>query len=147
MNGSRWCWLWPPGGAVGWTSRPGSPCATESSDLRFEYVLLPLTVVLAQVLAVAGLGGVKWEVSGVFNLVFLAVAAAWMAQGCREGELRPTVLGSLLLAALTAARYFDLFESLALRGVIFLTVGGLLFAEGILFRRARQRVQPKEVAL
>jgi len=134
-------------GAVAWPWRPGTPSATRPQDCRFEYVLLPLTVILAQVLAVAGLGGVKWEVAGVFNLVFLAVAAAWMARGCREGELRPTVLGSLLLAALTAARYFDLFESLALRGVIFLTVGGLLFAEGILFRRARQRVQPKEVSL
>ena len=134
-------------GGVGWLWRPGAPPAAAGEDRRLEYVLLPLTIILAQVLAVAGLGGVKWEVAGVFNLVFLAVAVAWMARGCRAGELRPTVLGSLLLAALTAARYFDLFESLALRGVIFLTVGGLLFGEGILFRRARQRVPPKEVGL
>jgi uncharacterized integral membrane protein len=77
--------------------------------------------------------------------VFLAVAAAWMGRGCREGQLRPTILGSLLLVALVAARYFDLFESLAVRGFVFLAVGGLLIAEGFLFRRTRQRLQNAEV--
>ena len=87
----------------------------------------------------------KWPVAGIFNLVFLALATAWMARGCREGLLRPTILGSLLLVGLTTARYFDLFESLAVRGLIFLLVGGLLFTEGILFRHARRRAQMLEV--
>ena len=86
----------------------------------------------------------KWPVAGIFNLVFLALATAWMARGCREGLLRPTILGSLLLVGLTTARYFDLFESLAVRGLIFLLVGGLLFTEGILFRHARRRAQMLE---
>jgi hypothetical protein len=50
----------------------------------------------------------------------------------------------LLLVALISARYFDLFESLAIRGLIFLLVGGLLFAEGILFRRARRLARTAE---
>ena len=108
--------------------------------------LLPLTALLCQILALARLTGYKWEVASVFNLVFLAAAAAWMGRGCREGALRPTLLGSLLLVALVAARYFDLFESLAARGLVFLIVGGLLIAEGIVFRRARQRLQPTEAA-
>jgi hypothetical protein len=110
-------------------------------DIGLEQWLLPLTAVLSQVLAVAGLSvgpDCAWLVAGAFNLVFLAVAARWMARGCREGTMRPTILGSLLLVALVAARYFDLFENLATRGVVFLVVGGILFAEGFFYRRARQ---------
>jgi len=40
------------------------------------------------------------------------------------------------------ARYFDLFENLVVRGLIFLTVGALLFVEGALFKRARRRAEP-----
>ena len=113
-----------------------------------EQWLLPLTALFCQVLAVAFplMRDGKLEtgdvaVAGIFNLVFLAVAGTWMARGCREGELRPVILGSLLLVALVAARYFDLFESLALRGVVFLIVGGVLFAEGFFYRRASQRTE------
>jgi hypothetical protein len=135
-----WC-------AVGWPWRPGAPREGRPRDCNFEDWLIPLTALLCQILAMARLTGSKWEVAGVFNLVFLALAAAWMGRGCREGLLRPTLLGSLLLVALVAARYFDLFESLAVRGMIFLTVGGLLIAEGILFRRTRQRLQNAEARL
>ncbi|HZP59386.1 MAG TPA: hypothetical protein VFB27_03605, partial [Opitutaceae bacterium] len=75
----------------------------------------------------------------IFNLIFLSVALMWMVRGCREGRLRPTVLGSLLFAALVWARYFDLFESLAVRGLVFILLGGVLFAEGFYYRRMRQR--------
>jgi len=61
-----------------------------------------------------------------------------MARGSHEASLRHTVLGSVLLSALAFARYFDLFESLMVRGLVFLVVGAALFAEGILFRRARR---------
>jgi len=53
------------------------------------------------------LTGYKWEVAGVFNLVVLAAGGpAWMGRGCREGLLRPTLLGSLLLVRWWPARYF-----------------------------------------
>ena len=61
-----------------------------------------------------------------------------MVRGCRAGGLRETVLGSLLLAAVVLARYFDLFDSLAARGLAFLVLGGLLFAEGFFYRRRRR---------
>ena len=115
-----------------------------------EQWLLPLTAILSQSLAAAWpqMGDAWLETSdvaiaGIFNLIFLAVAGMWMARGCREGELRPVILGSLLLVALVAARYFDLFESLALRGLIFLIVGGVLFAEGFFYRRASQRTNQR----
>jgi hypothetical protein len=80
-----------------------------------------------------------WAPAAVFNLVFLAHAAALMAQGCRTGEMRPTVMGCLMLSALALARYFDLFDSLVARGVVFVVVGAIIFAEGILASRARAR--------
>jgi hypothetical protein len=43
------------------------------------------------------------------------------------------------------ARYLDLFQSLAWRGLVFLIVGSTLFAEGFFYRRARQRDQREEV--
>jgi uncharacterized membrane protein len=132
-------------GGVGWAFRPGTTRGRRPQDCSFELWLLPLTAIVCQVFAVAGIADEKWPVAGVFNLVFLALAATWMARGCREGLLRPTILGSLLLVGLTTARYFDLFESLAVRGLIFLMVGGLLFTEGILFRHARRRAQMPEV--
>jgi predicted membrane channel-forming protein YqfA (hemolysin III family) len=77
-------------------------------------------------------------VSLVFNLVCFGVAVMWMLRGCRDGSLRETVRGSLLLAAVVLARYFDLFESLAMRGLVFLVLGGLLVGEGFYYRRLRR---------
>lgn len=107
--------------------------------------LLPLTAILVQVVCVGQIYRLEWLIAGPFNLAFLALSAAWMSRGCRRGLLRPTVLGSLMFAALATARYFDLFESLLMRGVVFLVVGGVLFAEGILFLRARRRARDAEV--
>jgi uncharacterized membrane-anchored protein len=117
--------------AWAWTAIAARRRRAEAGPLATEEWLLPLSAVLAQVLALApplagggisDTGGVA--VAGIFNLVLLAIAGTWMARGCRAGELKPVVLGSLLLILLVAARYFDLFESLALRGVVFLAVGG-----------------------
>jgi uncharacterized membrane protein len=105
-----------------------------------EAYLLPLTAIVSQFLAVTLPTADRSALAGIFNLVFLAIAAMWMARGCREGELKPTILGSLLLVALVLARYFDLFDNLAARGAVFLVVGGVLFAEGFFYRRARQRL-------
>jgi uncharacterized membrane protein len=113
--------------------------------LRPEHWLLPLTCVLCQVIAGLHYTEGKWWVAGAFNLVFLAIAAAWIARGCRQGVVAPLVLGSVLLIALTTARFFDLFDSLAMRGVAFLLVGAVLATEGFFFRKAHKRIQ-KEVA-
>lgn len=109
-----------------------------------EEWLVPLTVILLHIVCVSQLYREEWLVAGVFNLVFLALAAAWMGRGCRGGLVGPTVLGSLLFTALAIARYFDLFDSLLVRGLVFLAVGGVLFAEGILFMRARRRARTQE---
>jgi len=109
-----------------------------------EEWLVPLTVVLLHIVCVTESYRQEWVVAGVFNLVFLALAAMWMGRGCRSGLVGPTVLGSLLFVALAVARYFDLFESLLVRGLMFLLVGAVLFAEGLLFTRARRRAKKPE---
>ncbi len=123
------------------------PTSDESEPLASwgENWLLPLTAVLVQVVCVSHLYRLEWLIAGPFNLAFLALSVAWMGRGCRQGRVRPTVLGSLMFAALAIARYFDLFESLLARGLIFLLVGAVLFAEGILFMRARRRTRSEEV--
>ncbi len=134
---------------VVWTMRRARLPVWGSGGERW---LLPLVAVLAQVLALAMASVTDfqmfgaWGVAGIFNLVALAVAVAWMAEGSRTGRLKPTLLGSLVLVALVAARYFDLFESLATRGLAFLVVGGVLFAEGFFYRRSRQRQEPAKEA-
>lgn len=124
---------------LAWLARPGAPPERRPFAGRFEYWLLPLTALGAQVAAATGTSEEGWLTAGIFNLVFLALAATWMGRGCREGALRPTVLGSGLLVALVVARYFDLFESLLARGLVFLMLGGILFAEGLFYRRARRQ--------
>lgn len=119
-------------------SRASGP---KPADCPYEIWLVPVTVISCQVLSLFELHEENWLIAGVFNLVFLALTAAWMARGCREGSLRHTVLGSLMLGVLALARYFDLFDNLVARGVVFLLVGAALFVEGILFSRAKRQAK------
>jgi len=90
--------------------------------------------------ALPRLNRVKWEVGRRVQPGVLARGGAWMGRGCREGLLRPTLAGSLLLGGVCAARYFDLLDSLAVRGVVLLTVGAVLIAEAFCSVAPRQRV-------
>jgi uncharacterized membrane protein len=110
----------------------------ESARVPWEEWLCPIGLLYCTLLGATGTTHETLFVSLVFNLILLGVATMWMVRGCREGLLRETVLGSVLLAALVLARYFDLFDSLAARGLAFLLLGGLLFAEGFFYRRMRQ---------
>lgn len=112
--------------------------------VRTEEWLCPLALVYAQLAAFAGEALDARFVSVVFNLVALCVASAWMVRGCREQRLRPVVLGSVLLSLVVFARYFDLFESLAVRGMVFIGLGAVLFAEGFFYRRARGAMEAGE---
>ncbi len=78
-----------------------------------------------------------------FNLFLLGLAAAWMWRGSRTGALRQTVLGLVLLSAVVLARYFDLFQSLAARGLAFVVLGVVLLSVVFLRRRARSAPPPQ----
>lgn len=106
--------------------------------VKTEEWLCPIALLYCQGIALAGSSSDAGVVAVVFNFVCLGIACMWMVRGCRTGGLANVVLGSLFFAALVFARYFDLFESLALRGLVFLVVGGVLFAEGFFYRRLRR---------
>lgn len=109
-----------------------------ANAVKTEEWLCPIALLYCQGIAAVGTPADAGFVAAVFNFVCLGIACMWMVRGCRTGELRSVILGSLLFAALAFARYFDLFESLAWRGLTFLIVGGVLFAEGFFYRRLRQ---------
>lgn len=117
---------------LAWRARSG-----RSPAIPREEWLCPVALLYVQGLGIFDRSDAGF-VAVVFNLICVAIAAAWMVRGCREGRLRPTVLGSLLLSAVMLARYFDLFDSLALRGLAFLVLGGVLFAEGFYYRHLRR---------
>jgi len=118
----------------------------ESPRVPWEEWLCPIGLLYCNLLGVTGTASGTLFVSLVFNLICLGIAAMWMVRGCRDGLLRETVLGSVLLAVVVFARYFDLFESLATRGLAFLLLGGLLVAEGFYYRRCRQTAESEEGA-
>jgi uncharacterized membrane protein len=115
-----------------------NPIEREAEEPGIELYLVPLTVILAlcDLFYLRHFGG--WMVAGPFNLVFIGLAATLMAKGCREGLLRATIGGSVLLVALVIARYFDLFESLLIRGLVFVGLGALLLTEGVLYTRTKR---------
>ncbi len=73
------------------------------------------------------------------NLAFLfhAMLLAW--SGCRDDAFARVIAGSVLLAAWVFARFCSLFDSLLVRGVVFLVLGAALFAVAVLFHRLRTR--------
>ncbi len=112
---------------------------SEEGDPGWEVYLVPLTVILGMVDLTASHAVEGWVIAGPFNLVFIGMVASMMARGCREGLLKPTVIGSVLLVLLVVARYFDLFESQLIRGSVFLAVGVVLLVEGFLYSRSRRQ--------
>jgi hypothetical protein len=62
-----------------------------------------------------------------------------MGRGCMNAHLLPTIIGSLLLIALMIARFIDFVDNLAVRGVIFLVVGILIFSQGFFYVRSKKK--------
>ena len=131
-------------GAVIVGRAPPGMLSDQYRDCPLDFYLVPLSLLMAQVPPLL-IGGEQW-MAAPFNFVFLAHAGAFMARGCREGRLRPTIVGAVLLCFLAFGRYFDLFDNLATRGLVFLIVGGALFGEGILYSRARKAKAAAEAA-
>ena len=82
--------------------------------------------------------GYSLLVSWSFNFILLGLAIMWIWRGCQDSRMGPTVLGSLLLSAVVLARYFDLFQSLAARGLAFIVLGVFFVAEAMYYRKMRQ---------
>lgn len=84
----------------------------------------------------------EWLLAVPFNLALLALIVALMTRGCRQGRLGSTVAGAGLLLLLTFSRYFDLFESLLVRGLLFILIGVAIFIQGLVYHRTKRRAGP-----
>ena len=135
VTGYRWALFALAAVAWGWLLVRA--LAAKRRDVRADEWLAPIALIYCQAMSMWGVEADAQFVAIVFNLVCLGTATAWMVRGCRHSDLALTVCGSVLLALVVFARYFDLFESLAVRGFIFLLFGGVLFAEGFFYRRLR----------
>ncbi|MGH7945498.1 MAG: DUF2157 domain-containing protein [Opitutaceae bacterium] len=115
-----------------------------TARIAIEEWLLPIALVYAYGLAALGMGRAAYGglIAATFNVILLGIAVMWMWRGCNESRLRPTVIGSLLLAAVVLARYFDLFQSLAARGLAFILLGAIFMAEAMYYRRNRRAASP-----
>jgi hypothetical protein len=117
------------------------------AECHFDFFLMTLALILCYCQMIFLKAFNEWSAAAVlFNFVFLAHAVSMMARGCRDAKIVPAIVGSLLLAALTIARYFDLFDSLAIRGFVFIAVGVILFAQGFFYIRAKKK-QSMEAAI
>ena len=131
-------WTRLAAGLGGWAWLARRALGRRDLDVQVEEWLLPIALVYC--FGAASLGSRGWElfISWSFNLMLLGFAAMWMWRGCQESRLRPTILGSLLLGAVVLARYFDLFQSLASRGLAFIVLGVIFIAEAMYYRRMRR---------
>jgi uncharacterized membrane protein len=132
-----WAWaLWPASGKrLAW-----------NETLRPEHcgVLAAFILMAAQTLGVIRLGG--WPGMAVFNILALYQAFMMISTGCRGLSLKTTVAGCVLFAAITLARYTDLFVSLLARSLVFFIAGAGLFAVGMYYSRARKQPPQREKA-
>lgn len=125
-------------GLAGWVWIAVRSLLRKDLVIEREEWLLPIALVYCFI--VASMGGRGWElfISWSFNLMLLGLAIMWMWRGCQDSRLGTTVVGSLLLSAVVLARYFDLFESLASRGLAFIVLGIIFIAEAMYYRRVRR---------
>ena len=108
---------------------------------RKEYygVLAAFILILLNVLGVIRLGG--WLGMAVFNTLLLYQAIMMISTGCKDLNLKTTATGCVLFAAITFARYTDLFVSLLARSLVFFIAGAALFSVGIYYSKTRKQIQ------
>ena len=127
-----WAWaIWP-------LSKKQQPY---KEVFRKEYygVLVAFILILLNVLGVIKLGG--WLGMAVFNTLLLYQAIMMISTGCKDLNLKTTATGCVLFAAITFARYTDLFVSLLARSLVFFIAGAALFSVGIYYSKTRKQIQ------
>ncbi len=74
-----------------------------------------------------------WVGAALFNIIFLFHSIYLISSGCRNLSAKSAAAGTVMLGALAFARYADLFDSLLVRGLVFILVGAAIFAVGIIY--------------
>ncbi|MFO7871714.1 MAG: DUF2157 domain-containing protein [Kiritimatiellia bacterium] len=113
-------------------------CIRQKSTYRipWEHYLLPATVLVSMCGMLQKPDG--WLAALPYNLVLLAVTIGMMMRGCRETNARAAIVGSIVLVVYTFSRYVDLFESLLVRGAVFIVIGIAIFVQGVLYNRVKK---------
>ncbi len=107
---------------------------------RWHWGLLVLSLILVVGVSLKVLPLPGWWSAVPFNLIFLAHCTAFIVHGSRTANGKLVGIACTLFAALVISRYVDLFDSLLLRSLVFLLLGGGLFLVGNFYQRAhRQR--------
>ncbi|MFA6187247.1 MAG: DUF2157 domain-containing protein [Phycisphaerae bacterium] len=104
-----------------------------------DLLLMPILLVFLCSYSLSITRCFDWPVIAAFNLIFLIHCLMMMAKGCMDVKLSRVIVGSLLLAALVVARFFDFFESLAVRGAVFVVVGVLIFSQGFFYIKSKKK--------
>ncbi|MCJ7692349.1 MAG: hypothetical protein MUO22_02900, partial [Sedimentisphaerales bacterium] len=104
-----------------------------------DLILMPLLLIFFCCYSLSPARLLEWPAIIIFNLIFLTHVLMIMASGCKEINAPRTIIGSVGLAALTIARFTDLFDSLAARGLIFVIVGMLIFVQGFFYVSSKKK--------
>jgi len=103
---------------------------------RIPAGVAPVVAVVGYVVAAAY--DQEWAAMLLFNLYVFAFGLAFVIQGVRERRLVTMNGGMAVLSALLLLRFFDDAMSMAVRGVVFILLGGgFLAANWMLIRRGR----------
>jgi uncharacterized membrane protein len=112
---------------------------------EFDYLVVPVVLVLVLFSWLNVLNAWSFVPRLAYNLLFLASIILLMMRGFRTSRPRLAIIGCLLFAAYTLARYTDLFRSLLARSAVFLIMGAVMIGVGYFFRQSRkphQEVEP-----
>jgi uncharacterized membrane protein len=133
---AAWAWaIWPSPG------KKGQPSAALSPE--YYGVMATLALMVLNTLGLIPLKG--WLSMAVFNLLFLYQCITMIMNGCKTLNLKITVTGCILFAAIAMARYTDLFQSLVARSMVFFIAGAVLFSVGLYYSRVRKQVGQKNI--
>jgi uncharacterized membrane protein len=114
-------------------------------DQQYHRLIVPVVFALSVLIGLRVVDTYGGLPRLAYNLLFLAYAVLLMLQGFRTGRTRSAVVGCILLAAFTVARYTDLFHSLLARSAVFFIIGALMIGAGYFFTRkgkAREEAAP-----
>jgi uncharacterized membrane protein len=111
---------------------------------RFDYLIVPAVLVFTLLIGlhVVKTGGALPGLG--YNLLYLASVVLIMVRGFRTDRPRLAVVGCLLLAAYSLARYVDLFQSLLARSAVFVIMGASIITVGYYFASSRKARQEAE---
>ena len=104
-----------------------------------DMLLMPLQLIFYICYSVSISRYFEWPGMAVFNLIFLSHMLMMMAGGCSQLLAYKVVLGAIGLGALTFARFTDLFDSLLVRGVVFIVFGVIIFAQGFFYVSSKKK--------